>query len=167
MQKMPVQIRPLTAAAAAAEDSAWLRLNNAHAEELSFLTAPRFAHLVGQAFYAATVGERDALLIAFDQSADYDSVNFLWFKERFPHFVYVDRVVVDPAARGGGFARALYLELFERARAAGHGQIVCEVNSHPPNPGSERFHAGFGFKEVGSATIANGAKTVRYYAKQL
>jgi hypothetical protein len=39
---------------------------------------------------------------------------------------------------------------------------VCEVNSDPPNPPSDALHASLGFKEVGSAAIHGGAKTVRY-----
>jgi uncharacterized protein len=33
-------------------------------------------------------------MLAFDQDADYDSPNFLWFRERLARFVYADRVVV-------------------------------------------------------------------------
>jgi predicted GNAT superfamily acetyltransferase len=80
-----------------ADDAAALALNNAHATELSFLEPPRFARLVRSAFLARRIGEIEALLIAFDQDADYDSPNFLWFRERYPRFVYVDRIVVAPA----------------------------------------------------------------------
>jgi hypothetical protein len=164
---MTVQIQRLAAAAAADPAAPWLELNNDHAEELSYLPAERMRKLVSEAFLAASIGAGEALLIAFDQDAGYDSVNFLWFKARFDRFVYVDRVVVDPKARGRGLARALYLELFERARAAGHSRIVCEVNSDPPNPASEKFHQGLGFQEIGGAVIAGGKKTVRYFAKPL
>lgn len=141
---------------------ALVALNNDHAAELSFLTPERFAALIGTAFLAARIGEADALLLAFDQGADYDSPNFLWFRERFPRFVYVDRIVVSPGARGRGLARLLYDALFERARAAGHGRVVCEVNADPPNPASDAFHAALGFGEVGTALLPNG-KTVRYF----
>ncbi len=57
------------------------------------------ALLVDRAFFAGRIGEADAFLIAFDQDADYDSPNFLWFRERFERFVYVDRIAVAPAAR--------------------------------------------------------------------
>ncbi|HYP63850.1 MAG TPA: hypothetical protein VEQ16_08180, partial [Acidocella sp.] len=90
-------MRPLTTATPQLE--ALRALNNAHAQELSFADAPRFAHLVAQAFFAWHIGT-DAFIIAFDQNADYDSENFLWFRARFPRFVYVDRVVTGPQARG-------------------------------------------------------------------
>ena len=60
-------------------DPALLALNNAHALELSLLTAGRFAALVERAFLAVRIGAAEAFLLAFDQSAEYASVNFLWF----------------------------------------------------------------------------------------
>jgi uncharacterized protein len=146
---------------------ALLALNNAHARELSWLEPERLRKLVGAAFVARRAGVADALLLAFDQDADYDSVNFLWFRERFDRFVYVDRVVVADAARGRGLARRLYDDLFAAARAAGHARIVCEVNSEPPNPASDAFHAALGFVPVGTAQIHGGQKTVTYLEKVL
>ncbi len=140
-------------------------LNNEHAQELSFADATRFSHLVANAFFAAEIGT-EAFIIAFDQDADYDSPNFLWFRQRFSNFVYVDRVVTAQAARGRGYAAGLYNALFAAARAAGHEHVTCEINADPPNPGSEAFHAKFGFQEIGSALLPNG-KTVRYYERRL
>ncbi len=70
--------------------AALLALNNAHAVELSWLERDRLAHLVGEAFLARRIGEGEAFLLAFDQDADYDSPNFLWFKARYRRFVCVD-----------------------------------------------------------------------------
>lgn len=139
-----------------------LALNNAHAAELSWLDAARFAELTRRAFCARSVGDVDAFLLAFDQDADYDSPNFLWFRERYRRFIYIDRIVVAPKARGRGYARLLYEDLFAQARRAGHDQVVCEVNSEPPNPASDAFHSAMGFDEVGGAAIHGGRKTVRY-----
>jgi predicted GNAT superfamily acetyltransferase len=144
-----------------------LELNNAHATELSLLDGPEFRHLVDETFYACRIGDADAFMLTFDQTASYDSPNFLWFRERYPRFTYVDRICVAPTARGRGLARRLYDALFERARDAGHDVIVCEVNIDPPNPGSDAFHAALGFVEVGRAAIYDGAKTVRYLARAL
>ena len=144
-----------------------LALNNAHAEELSLLDADHLKRLIDHAFLALSVGEGDAFLIAFDQDAAYDNPNFNWFRERLDGFVYVDRIVVDARARGRGFARRLYDELFRRARQAGHDRIVCEVNSRPPNPASDAFHADLGFVEMGAGVIHGGAKSVRYLSRRL
>jgi predicted GNAT superfamily acetyltransferase len=159
---------PLSLADLNAPDGpALLALNNAHAVELSWLEPERLAHLVAQAFLARRVGVADALLLTFDRDADYDSPNFLWFRERYPAFVYVDRVVVADSARGRGLARALYDDLFAVAEAAGHERIVCEVNSDPPNPASDAFHAALGFLPVGTAEIHGGKKTVTYLERRL
>ena len=147
--------------------TALLALNNAHARELSWLEAPRLAYLVDQSFFARRVGQLDAFLLAFDQDADYDSPNFLWFRERYERFVYVDRIAVASSARGRGLARLLYVELFAEAARARHSSVVCEVNSEPPKPASDAFHAALEFSEVGSASIHNGSKTVRYLLRRV
>jgi hypothetical protein len=166
----PIKSLPITTtdlAPASPLAAALLTLNNEHAQELSPLTPERLAQLVRQACFARRIGPADAFLLAFEQDADYDSPNFLWFRERYPRFVYIDRIVVAASARGRGLARLLYCELFEQAARAGHGQIGCEVNSDPPNPGSDAFHAVLGFTEVGSAAVHGGAKTVRYLLRRL
>ena len=155
-------VRELAAGAACSV----LGLNNAHAEALTRLSGAELQHLLDQAFAALGVGDADAFLIALDERADYASPNFLWFRERFVRFVYVDRVAVAAHARGRGLGRALYEALIARALAAGHERVVSEVNDDPPNPGSDAFHAAMGFSVVGAATLGNG-KSVRYYARTL
>ncbi len=98
---------------------------------------------------------------AFEQTAN---ANFVYPNA---NFVYVDRIVTSPAARGKGYARALYAELFQRAKSAGHTRIACEVNLDPPNPASDAFHASLNFHEVGRAAIHNNTKTVRYLLRNL
>jgi uncharacterized protein len=150
------------------DEAGLLLLNNAHAAELSVLDPENLHRLLDGAFYAGCLGSLDAVLIALDQAhPSYASPNYLWFRARYLRFVYVDRVVVAETARGKGHARRLYADLFEKAAAAGHDLIVCEVNSDPPNPASDRFHASLGFEEVGAAEIHGGAKTVRYLARRL
>jgi uncharacterized protein len=148
-------------------EAAVLALNNAHAVELSWLDADRLRSMLAQAFYARRSGSIDAFLIAFDQDARYDSPNFLWFHARYPRFVYIDRIAVAPSARGRGLAHRLYADLFDAARVAGHALVLCEVNSDPPNPASDAFHATLGFAEVGHAAIHGGSKTVRYLSRSL
>lgn len=151
----------------AADEPAVLALNNEHAEELSLLDPARLSHLLAEAFYARRIGDLEAFIVTFDQSADYDSPNFIWFRERYPRFVYVDRICVSPLARGRGHARRIYEDLFAAAKAAGHTLITCEVNAEPPNPASDAFHATLGFTEVGTAAINGGKKSVRYFAQKL
>jgi uncharacterized protein len=144
-----------------------LALNNAHAQELSWLDGAALEALLAEAFHARRIGNLDAFIIAFDEAAAYESPNYLWFRARRERFVYVDRVAVASHARGRGLARALYEDLFAAARAAGHGVVCCEVNADPPNPASDAFHASLGFTEVGEARLPGGAKTVKYFERVL
>jgi uncharacterized protein len=144
-----------------------LALNNAFAQELSYLSPEKAAHLVRQAAMACHVGEADALLLAFDQDAAYENPNFEWFRDRYKRFIYIDRVVVAPAMRGRGLARALYKALFDRAASLQHAQVVCEINLDPPNPASDAFHASLGFEQVGWAILPRAGKTVRYFSRRI
>ncbi len=152
---------------AEADQPAILALNNRHARETSWLEPAKLRHLLGQAYLARRIGQDDALLLAFDENADYDSANFLWFRQRYRRFAYVDRIIVAEHARGQGLARRLYEALFDKATADGHTMVACEVNRDPPNPGSDAFHAALGFEEVGRAAIYGGERTVRYLVRPL
>lgn len=149
------------------DEPAILTLNNEHAAELSWLEPERLSFLIGEAFYTRRIGTLEAFIMTFDQDANYDSPNFLWFRERYQRFVYVDRVVVAGEARGRGHARRLYEDLFDQVSRAGHTIVTCEVNAEPPNPASDAFHAALGFAEVGDAVIHGGKKAVRYYVRQI
>jgi uncharacterized protein len=144
-----------------------LALNNAHALETSLLDDTKLDSMLNEAFLATCIGDVDAFLIVFDHMARYDSPNFVWFQARFPSFVYVDRIITGPNARGRGYARSLYADLFEKAAVAGHRRVVCEVNLDPPNPGSDAFHAALGFAEVGRQVLPGSGKTVRYLNKYI
>lgn len=149
------------------DEPAVLALNNLHAAELSWLEAGRLSHLLAEAFVAVRVGSLDAFMIAFDQDARYDSPNFLWFRERYPRFAYVDRIAVAAHARGRSLARGLYENLFEKARSRGYPVVTCEVNLDPPNPASDAFHLALGFQDTGHSALHGGVKTVRYYVRTL
>ncbi|MFO1039446.1 MAG: GNAT family N-acetyltransferase [Geminicoccaceae bacterium] len=144
-----------------------LALNAANETETSPLTRSELQRLVGIAIYARRVEGAPAFLLAFDQTAEYFSPNYIWFRERYPRFVYVDRIIVGAEARGRGLARTLYLDLIANARSAGHDLVCAEVNSDPPNPGSDAMHASLGFAEVGTAELPDRGKSVRYLALPL
>ena len=71
------------------------------------------------------------------------------------------------SARGRGCARRLHRDLFEHAAEAGYERVVCEVNSSPPNPVSDAFHAALGFVEVGTVSVYDGSREVRYLSHVL
>ncbi|HNU62790.1 MAG TPA: GNAT family N-acetyltransferase [Methanofastidiosum sp.] len=97
-------------------------------------------------------------LMAMNQNTDYDSINFLWFKNKFKKFYYIDRVIVDESMRGKGIASLLYRELID---TKGDIPLVAEVSINPSNEGSLIFHDKIGFKEVG--TLTSSDKKVRMY----
>ena len=146
---------------------ALLHLNNASARETSLLTAERFDYLIRSARFTLLVPPAIALLLAFEDTDNYDGGHFLWFRGKPGRFVYIDRVVVSKEWRRHGLARMLYEDLFRRATDLGHSRVVCEVNVQPPNLESDRFHNALGFVEVGRATFDEGAKTVRYLEARL
>jgi predicted GNAT superfamily acetyltransferase len=149
--------------AQAGDFDAILALNEASVSLLSPLSPRRLAGLHAQAALhrvAEREGEVIGFLLAFREGADYDSLNYLWFAERYPQFLYVDRVVVADAARGQGVGALLYRDMFEFAAASGARLVTCEFDIDPPNPLSEQFHARFGFREAGRQRVADGRKQV-------
>lgn len=161
---MTIEIRDLHDDTAARD--ALLAINNASARETSLLTREKLDRMIAAARVATFVAPDAAFLLGFAQDDDYDGGHFLWFRNRFPRFIYVDRIVVAASYRRRGFGRALYMDLFARAERFGHTHVVCEVNAVPPNPTSDAFHAAEGFEQVGTATFDAGAKTVRYLLRR-
>lgn len=146
-----------------------LDLNAEVSDWTSALDAGRLARLLAGASFAEVAldeGRAAAFLIGFDEEADYDSPNFLWFRERLLRFAYVDRVVTAPWAQGRGLASALYRSFASHAIADGRDVLACEISLTPPNPGSDAFHARLGFTELGRGEPHPG-KSVRYLVRPL
>ncbi len=143
-----------------------LALNQGAQAETSSLTIDSLRRLLDMAFHVGLWDEgRLGFVIALAQDAPYENANFEWFRSRYPRFVYIDRVIVSPAARGQGVAGRLYDQLFEVARQSGHELVGCEVNVDPPNPISMAFHERHGFKAAGERRLPSG-KTVRYLVRR-
>jgi predicted GNAT superfamily acetyltransferase len=138
-------------------------LNAAEVAQTSAMDLARLRELAAMAC-GLTVAEVDGrvvgFLLAMDHAAAYDNDNFRWFADRYPAFIYVDRIVVDANAAGMGIGRALYRDLFAHAVACDAGRVVCEYNIEPPNPASSAFHDRFGFVEVGRQRVAARTKLV-------
>jgi predicted GNAT superfamily acetyltransferase len=73
--------------------------------------------------------------------------------------------VVAPHAHGRGLGRLLYDAVVDRARALGLGEVTCEVNLEPPNPGSLAFHRRLGFAQVGEQVTTGGSVRVALLAR--
>lgn len=127
----------------------------------------RFASAAPHFRIAERHGTPVGMMIALGPGVDYDSPNYRWFERRFDAFLYVDRIVVDPAARSAGVGAALYEDLAAAARAGGVPRLACEVNLRPANDRSLRFHRRLGFQGVGTQDTENGAKTVQLMLRSL
>jgi predicted GNAT superfamily acetyltransferase len=140
-----------------------VRLNLESEHFLSPMNHERLAHLHTQSAYHRVACIDDqvvAFLLAFREGADYDSPNYRWFSARYPQFLYIDRIVVDAAHQGKRLGAQLYDDLFRYARQTSATRITCEFDVEPPNEASRRFHARFGFKQVGEQSVAQGTKKV-------
>ena len=154
--------------ATASDFPAILALNAESVHFLSPLDEARLQRLHAQAAYHRVVeidGEVAAFLLVLREGADYDSPNYLWFAQRYPQFLYVDRIVVDARRQGQGLAARLYDDLLEFAATAGIAQLTCEFDLDPPNPASAKFHARYGFREVGKQWLGGGKKQVSLQAR--
>ncbi len=111
-------------------------------------------------------GDIAGFLVGLTPDADYDSINFSWFRDRYPSFVYVDRVVVASNVRRARVGASLYRDILLYT----HGfapLLACEVNLRPPNPGSMTFHEQFGFRPVGTQLTESGSKKVCLMVKDV
>jgi len=140
-----------------------LRLNSEWVHFTSHLDATALAKLHAQSPYHRVVesGNRVvAFLLAMREGSDYASPNYRWFDDRGGSFLHVDRVIVGSPNQGKGLAQMLYDDLLDFAREAEVGRVVCELDIDPPNEASRRFHDGYGFSEVGTQWVGDGAKRV-------
>jgi len=145
-----------------ADYPAVLALNDGAVPSVNSIPIEKLAHLHGQSVYFSVACDDAGIagfLLALDERAVYDSINFRYFQDHYPRFAYVDRVVVHPDRHRSGMGRRLYADLL--ATVADQSPIVaCEVNLQPPNPGSLTFHERLGFTAVGEQLTEGGSKRV-------
>ena len=107
-----------------------------------------------------------AVLIGLAPGADYASLNYRWFNDRYEKFAYIDRITVAIDARRLGIAEALYAD-FEQQSAGWAEHLCCEVNLVPENPVSMTFHKRPGFNQVGTLETGNGTKMVALLMRKI
>lgn len=148
-----------------------LEINNAAVPAVNALTRVELEHFAAIAPYFRVAhpgdGAAAGMMIALAPASDYGSANYRWFEAHYHGFLYVDRIVVDPAARSAGIGAALYSDLEAAARAMGAPRLACEVNLRPANTGSLAFHERLGFRPVGTQDTEGGAKTVQLMVLEL
>jgi predicted GNAT superfamily acetyltransferase len=146
-------------------------INEGEVPAVGSATPEALTHIAGQSVIAL-VAELDDEIAGFclvlAPGADYNSVNYRWFSDRYDDFVYLDRVAIAPAFQRRGVGRAMYAEVERLAReqhpTATH--FTLEVNLRPRNDRSLAFHAALGFVEVGQQETDYGA-LVSMMAKEL
>jgi predicted GNAT superfamily acetyltransferase len=149
--------------AAAGDYDSICALNLAEVEHTSSMDATRLTELgnLSCCFKVACVnGCVSAFLVAMRNDAKYENENFSWFAQKYPRFIYIDRVVVSSAARRLRLGSLLYEDLFRYARASAIPLVTCEYNIIPLNEPSRLFHDKFGFTQQGTQWVAGGAKCV-------
>jgi len=143
-----------------------VRINNAEAEKTPWVGNPLEIGFFKQSldiplFYVA---EQENQVVGFmmvmDENTPYDSKYFQWFKQRFEEFLYIDRLVVDPAKRRQGIAKKIYERLFKD-----HGErpITGEITIFPENAVSLEFHEKLGFQAIGTLDSDDKSKTCAMY----
>lgn len=144
-----------------------LELNQESVHFLSPMDMEKLEQLAGQAELLEVVevdGQVEAFILTLTEGKEYDSVNYLWFAERYERFLYIDRVVVSVRMHGKGLGGMLYKEIFGYAVRKSIPFVTAEIDINPPNPGSLTFHEKFGFEEVGRQSVAGGKKIVSLQA---
>ena len=153
-----------------AEDDDFLaivELNEHEVQHTSPMDLERLRYLDSISAYhkVATVDDSvAAFLLAMKDGCGYVNENYQWFAARYPQFLYVDRIVVSSKFQGRRLGFMLYQDLFQQARAHQIQVVTCEYNIVPPNEPSRIFHGKFGFREIGTQWIADGAKQVSMQA---
>jgi uncharacterized protein len=146
-----------------------LALNNAAGPGILPMDAAKLNYFWEHAEYFR-VAEKDGLLagflVALGQDAQHDSPNFLWFRERYPEFLYIDRIVIASTRRGAGVGRVFYgdVQSFAEVRVPQlAAEVFLEGSSHP----ALLFHGSFGFREVGQHVMAGPALRAAMLVKEL
>jgi predicted GNAT superfamily acetyltransferase len=146
-----------------------LAVNNAAGEGILPMSKAQLHHFYDIADYfrvAEADGHLAGFLIALRENAEHDSPNFLWFRERFPRFLYIDRIVIARNNRRHGLGRVFYCDVQSYAEVR-VPQLACEVFLEPRDDATLLFHGSFGFHEVGQQRMQGNDRPVSLLSKEL
>lgn len=102
-------------------------------------------------------------VICLPPKTEYASLNYAWFNQRYSGFLYVDRIAVATKYQNQKIGTMLYNFVKSSAQEKGI-PVTAEVNIHPPNPGSMRFHSRHDFQQVG--VLNHNEKSVALFVYQ-
>ncbi|WP_313917928.1 GNAT family N-acetyltransferase [Tahibacter sp.] len=146
-----------------------LALNNAAGPTILALDSTRIRWFFDNADYfriADVDGHIAGFLMAMREGSEYDSSNYRWFREHYPAFVYIDRIVIAKPYRGLGLGRVFYADVTSYAEVR-VPVLSCEVFLEPRDDVSVLFHGTYGFQEVGQQIMSGLDKRVSLLAKNL
>jgi len=149
-----------------------LALNERNVAVLSPMDEDRLRWIVARCAAPFVVEDDEGVLgfcLALERGSGYDGRYFALFAERYPSFLYLDRIAVSDRARRRGVGSILYGACEEQARPL--GRMLCEVNVVPMNATSMAFHTARGYAEVDRVSVGPDddpdAKVVAMLAKEL
>lgn len=137
-------------------------INQAEVPRVGSETVDALAAIAAESLLAPVAVDANGTIVGFAMvlgpDAAYDSDNYLWFRERYDDFVYLDRVAIPPAHQRRGIGRALYDHVATAAPVARPTATdwTLEVNLRPRNDRSLAFHTAMGFVEVGQHESRHG-----------
>ena len=146
-----------------------LDMNNSAVPAVNELTAEdlKWYIEVAKVFFVAELeGRLLGFLVGLDgPGLPYKSENYEWFSKRYEKFLYVDRGGVGTGDFSQGLGQSFYRKFVDHSD--GHSFLCAEVNLHPRNDRSLRFHEKFGFSSVGEQDTDGGGKTVQMLEYEL
>jgi len=146
-----------------------LALNNAGGRSIIALDVERLRYFFERADYfrvAEIDGCLAGFLIALREGSDYQSPNYRWFCDRYPAFLYIDRIVIANTYRRHGLGRIFYCDVTSYAEVR-VPKLTCEVFLEPRDDVIVLFHGTYGFQEVGQQRVGPKGRQVSLLAKDL
>ncbi len=147
-----------------------LTINAANVPEVGPMDRAKLDHFAVCAEWFPVVlsaGEVVGFAVLLVEGADYGSPNYGWFKERYPSFLYVDRIAISADATRRGIGRRIYEQAIALAEKKGRPALCAEVNTVPPNPRSMGFHESFGFQEMARTQPYGGEEEVSMLVRSI
>ncbi len=95
-----------------------------------------------------------AFCLLMNQSSEYSSPNFKYFKRKYNNFLYIDRIAIDTNYQRKGIGSLIY-ERFYELSIENNVPLCCEVNTFPLNKKSLDFHYKKGFKKIEELNYGN------------
>jgi len=151
------------------ELDAVLAINNAAGRTILPLDNAQLRYFFEHADYfrvAEIDGHVAGFLIALREGRDYASPNYRWFCERYPQFLYIDRIVIASAYHRHGLGRIFYCDANSYAEVR-VPLLACEVFLEPRDDVIVLFHGTYGFQEVGQQRVPPQNLQVSLLAKEL